>query len=165
MGSSGGGTGNPAFLSQGGAPIPGLPIRGANNQIDPTNYGQYQEFLPTAGDPQWTGQLQIPKAGQGRAPSAQGLTAEMFQYRSPNGTTAVTPTGGGTGVTGGTGTAGTGGSAGGASGGTGASNADIEAMKQQIAALQAGAGAIRQRSVAASGSPTDGPYPSDLWGY
>src|SRR4029077_20461060 len=75
MGSSGGGSGNPMFLSQGGTPIPGLPIAGQGAPNDnPRNFGSFQNFLPD-----------IPPAGQGPAPLARGLTAEMLQYKSPQG--------------------------------------------------------------------------------
>lgn len=115
MGSSGGGSANPAYLSQGGAPIPNLPIAGQGAPNDnPRNFGSFQSFLPD-----------IPPAGQGPAPLAHGLTAEMLQYRSPQGVAA--PTAGG-GAVGGGATAG------------GGSSADIESMRQQIAQLQAQAG-------------------------
>jgi hypothetical protein len=124
MASSGGGSGNPMYLSQGGVPMPGLPIAGQGAPNDnPRNFGAFQEFLPEvspAGRPGY----QILPAGQGRAPLATGLTSEMFQYRSPQG--AVAPGGGG------------GGGGGGGSGG--ASSSDIDSMKQQLAALQAQAG-------------------------
>ena len=112
MGSSGG-SANPAYLSQGNAPIPGLPIAGQGAPNDnPRNFGSFQNFLPD-----------IPPAGQGPAPLARGLTAEMLQYKSPQGVAA--PTGGG-GAVGGVAAAGGGG--------------DIDSMKQQIASLQAQAG-------------------------
>jgi hypothetical protein len=73
MGSSGGDSGNPMFLSQGGTPIPGLPIagQGAPND-DPRAFGKFQSFLPD-----------LPAAGGGPAPSATGLTSDMLQYRAP----------------------------------------------------------------------------------
>jgi hypothetical protein len=78
MGSSGSGSGNPMFLSQGGQPIPGLPIAGQGAPNDnPRNFGTFQNFLPD-----------IPPAGQGPAPLARGLTAEMLQYKSPQGNIA-----------------------------------------------------------------------------
>jgi hypothetical protein len=88
MGSSGG-SANPMYLSQGGVPMPGLPIagQGAPNDI-PQNFGKFQEFLPEispAGRPGY----QIMPAGQGPNPSATGLTSDMFRYRSPQGN--VTP--------------------------------------------------------------------------
>ena len=75
MGSSGGGSGNPMFLSQGGTPIPGLPIAGQGAPNDnPRNFGSFQNFLPD-----------LPAAGGGPAPSATGLTSGMLQYKSPQG--------------------------------------------------------------------------------
>jgi hypothetical protein len=88
MGSSGG-SANPMYLSQGGVPIPRLPIAGQGAPNDtPQNFGQFQEFLPEI-SPQGRAGYQIMPAGQGPNPSATGLTADMFRYRSPNG--AVTP--------------------------------------------------------------------------
>ena len=75
MGSSDDGGGNPGAQYGQNNPMPDLPISGAGGSIDPYNYGYFQNFLPTS-----------PAEGQGRAPSATGLTSEMFQYRSPNGT-------------------------------------------------------------------------------
>ena len=73
MGSSGGGSGNPALLAQAGVPMPGLPVAGKDSNIgDPYNYGKFQNFLPD-----------IP--AEGRAPSATGLRPDMFKYRSPDG--------------------------------------------------------------------------------
>ena len=87
MGSSGG-SANPAYLSQGGVPMPGLPIAGQGAPNDnPRNFGQFQEFLPQIA-PAGTSGNQILPAGQGPAPSARGLTSEMFQYRSPQGAMA-----------------------------------------------------------------------------
>lgn len=78
MGSSGGGSGNPMYLSQGGTPMPGLPIAGQGAPNDnPRTYGSFQGFLPD-----------LPAAGQGPAPSARGLTSEMLQYKSPQGVVA-----------------------------------------------------------------------------
>lgn len=75
MGSSKGGGGNPAALSMAAAPMPGLPIAGKDSTIgNPFEYGKFQNFLPD-----------IPAAGEGPAPSATGLTKEMFLYRSPSG--------------------------------------------------------------------------------
>ena len=75
MGSSGGGSGNPMYLSQGGTPIPGLPIAGQGAPNDnPRNLGSFQNFLPDA-----------PAAGGGPAPLAKGLTSEMMQYKTPQG--------------------------------------------------------------------------------
>jgi hypothetical protein len=112
MGSSGG-SANPMFLSQGGRPMPGLPIAGQGAPNDnPRNFGQFQEFLPEIAPAGRAGNQILP-AGQGPAPSARGLTSEMFQYRSPSG--AVAPGGGG---------------------GAG----DIDSLRQQVAALQAQAG-------------------------
>ena len=74
MGSSGGGSGNPMYLSQGGTPIPGLPIAGQGAPNDnPQAFGKFQNFLPD-----------LPAAGGGPAPSATGLTNEMLQYRAPD---------------------------------------------------------------------------------
>src|SRR4029077_13186549 len=102
MGSSGGGSGNPMFLSQGGTPIPGLPIAGQGAPNDnPRNFGAFQNFLPD-----------IPPAGQGPAPLAKGLTAEMFNYKSPQG--VVAPGGGG--------------------------GSDVDSLRQQLAALQSQVG-------------------------
>jgi hypothetical protein len=97
MGSSGSGSGNPMYLSQGGTPIPGLPIagQGAPND-DPRALGKFQNFLPD-----------IPAAGQGPAPLARGLTSEMMQYRAP---------------------------------GAGSASSEIDSLRQQLAALQAGSG-------------------------
>lgn len=76
MGSSGG-SANPMYLSQGGVPMPGLPIAGQGAPNDnPRSFGSFQSFLPDA-----------PAAGTGPAPSARGITAEMLQYRSPPGNT------------------------------------------------------------------------------
>jgi hypothetical protein len=113
MGSSGG-SANPMYLSQGGVPMPNLPIagQGAPND-DPRNFGQFQEFLPEI-SPQGASGYQIMPAGQGPNPSATGLTAEMFRYRSPQGVTA--PAAGG------------------------AATADINSLRQQVATLQAQAG-------------------------
>jgi hypothetical protein len=114
MGSSGG-SANPMYLSQGGVPMPGLPIAGQGAPNDsPQNFGKFQEFLPQVA-PAGTAGNQILPAGQGPAPSARGLTSEMFQYRSPQG--AIAPSGGG---------------GGGAVGG-GDSGADL---RQQLATLQ-----------------------------
>lgn len=70
MGSGGGGGGpTPPPVAQ---PISGVPIAGSGStSIDPYNYGQYQSFLPD-----------IPK--EGSAPSAMGLTSDMFRYAAPN---------------------------------------------------------------------------------
>jgi hypothetical protein len=77
MGSGGGGGGNPALLTQNAAPMGGLPIAGKDSNIgDPFNYGKFQNFLPD-----------VPADGSAM-PLAHGLTANMFQYRSPNGTVA-----------------------------------------------------------------------------
>jgi hypothetical protein len=117
MGSSGG-SANPMFLSQGNRPMPGLPIAGQGAPNDnPRNFGQFQEFLPEI-SPQGSAGYQIMPAGQGPNPSATGLTAEMFKYRSPQGIAA--PTGGG--------------------GDGGASSADVNSLRQQVAALQAQSG-------------------------
>jgi len=124
MGSSGSGSGNPMFLSQGGTPIPGLPIAGQGAPNDnPRNFGQFQEFLPTIQPPGGTaGGYTIPSNAEVRAaPLATGLKSEMFQYRSPQG--AIAPSGGGGG--------GGGGGAAAASGG----GADSAAMRQQLAVL------------------------------
>lgn len=110
MGSSGGGPGNPAFLSQGGRPIPGLPIAGQGAPNDnPQNYGKFQEFLPTIQPPGGTaGGYTIPSNAETRsAPSATGLKSEMFQYRSPSG--AVAPS-------------------------------DVDSLRQQLASLQSQVG-------------------------
>ena len=73
MGSSGGGSGNPALLMQNASPMPGLPVAGSDNATgDPYEYGRFQNFLPD-----------IP--AEGRAPSAEGLRPDMFQYKSPKG--------------------------------------------------------------------------------
>jgi len=138
MGSSGGsGTGNPMYLSQGGVPMPGLPIAGQGAPNDnPRNFGSFQNFLPD-----------IPPAGQGPAPLAHGLTAEMLQYRSPQGG-AVQPVGGGTGSGGG-----------GGGGGSADLAAQVSALRQQLAALQA-RGGNGQFGAAGSGTPdwTNGSY-------
>ena len=80
MGSSGGGGGggNPQALMQQAAPMANIPIAGApGNNVTPQNYGNFQSFLPD-----------IPAAGGGPAPSATGLTNEMFTYKSPQGDVA-----------------------------------------------------------------------------
>lgn len=90
MGSSGG-SANPAYLSQGGTPMPNLPIAGQGAPNDnPRNFGQFQEFLPTVQQPGGTaGGYTIPSNAETRAaPSATGLKSEMFQYRSPQGAMA-----------------------------------------------------------------------------
>ena len=75
MGSSKGGGGNPAMLASQAAPMPGLPIAGKDSTIgNPFEYGKFQNFLPD-----------IPGEGEGPAPSATGLTKEMFLYKSPSG--------------------------------------------------------------------------------
>ena len=108
MGSSGG-SANPMFLSQGGTPMPGLPIAGQGAPNDnPRNFGSFQNFLPD-----------IPPAGQGPAPLARGLTAEMLQYKSPQGVLA--PSGGGGAVGG---------------GGGGGGGGQIDQLRQQLASLQ-----------------------------
>jgi len=113
MGSSGG-SANPMFLSQGGVPMPGIPIAGQGAPNDnPRNFGQFQEFLPEI-SPQGSPGYQIMPAGQGPNPSATGLTAEMFKYRSPQGVAAPAAAGGGA--------------------------ADVNSLRQQVAALQAQAG-------------------------
>ena len=85
MASSGGGAGNPMYLSQGGTPMPGLPIAGQGAPNDrPQNFGSFQEFLPEVSSAGTPGNQILP-AGQGPNPSARGLTAEMFKYRSPQG--------------------------------------------------------------------------------
>jgi hypothetical protein len=121
MGSSGG-SANPMFLSQGGTPMPNIPIAGQAGELKPQERGSYQEFLPEiapAGQPGY----QILPVGGGRNPSATGLTAEMFKYRSPSG--VLTPSAA---------------AAGGGGGGGGGSGSDIDTMRQQIATLQAQAG-------------------------
>jgi len=84
MGSGGGGGGgNPAALYQNAAPMEGLPISGKESTIgSPWEYGEFQNFLPD-----------IPEAGKGPAPSATGLTSEMFKYKSPTGVVAQSETG------------------------------------------------------------------------
>jgi len=76
MGSSGdGGGGNPMLMAMmGGRAMPGLPIAGQGDTVDPFKYGKFQNFLPD-----------IPAAGEGPAASATGLTSDMFKYRSPGG--------------------------------------------------------------------------------
>ena len=109
MGSSGGGSANPMYLSQGNSPIPNLPIAGQGAPNDnPRNFGSFQSFLPD-----------IPPAGQGPAPLAHGLTAEMLQFKSPQGVTA--PSGGGGAVGG---------------GGGGSDSSQINQLRQQLASLQ-----------------------------
>lgn len=75
---SSGGSANPAYLQMGGQPMGGLPIAGSGNTVDPFKYGKFQNFLPD-----------IPSQAEfdagARAPSAQGLTQEMFQYKGPDG--------------------------------------------------------------------------------
>jgi hypothetical protein len=143
MVSSGGGSANPMFLSQGGTPMPNIPIAG-QPKTDPQTMGSYQEFLPEvapAGRPGY----QILPAGGGRNPSATGLTAEMFKYRSPSG--VLTPPA--------------------AAAAAPAGGSDIDAMKQQIASLQAQAGngqfgAAREpqhvNAIWGGGSPAPGGY-------
>lgn len=138
MGSSGGGSGNPMYLSQGGVPMPGLPIAGQGAPNDnPRNFGQFQEFLPEI-SPQGSSGNQIMPAGQGPNPSATGLTSEMFKYRSPQGVAAPS--------------------------GAGASAGDVNSLRQQVAALQAQAssgqfGAAREphtNAIWGAGSPSSG---------
>lgn len=145
MGSSGG-SANPMLLSQGGTPIPGLPIAGQGAPNDnPRNFGSFQEFLPEI-SPAGRSGYQILPAGQGPNPSATGLTSEMFQYRSPQG--AVAPGGG-------------------SAAGAGAAGAgDIDSLRQQIAALQAQAGngqfgAAEQPGYGMYGQKSGVPFPSN----
>jgi hypothetical protein len=158
MGSSGGGA-NPAYLSQGGVPMPGLPIAGQGAPNDnPRNFGQFQEFLPEI-SPQGSSGYQIMPAGQGPNPSAHGLTSEMFQYRSPQG--VVAPGGGG----GGGAAAATPAAAAAAAAAAGGAGSDVDSLRQQVAALQAQAdngqfGAARGNSIWGSGSL---PGPGGLW--
>lgn len=79
MGSSGGGGGggNPQAMMQQADPMANIPIAGQGGGVNPQTYGQFQSFLPD-----------IPAAGGGPAPSATGLTNEMFTYRNPQGTAA-----------------------------------------------------------------------------
>jgi hypothetical protein len=51
--------------------MPNVPIAGQGTPA-PQDQGLFQSFLPN-----------IPAAGQGPAPSATGLTSEMFKYRGP----------------------------------------------------------------------------------
>src|SRR5580765_7826156 len=83
MGSSSG-SANPMFLSQGGVPMPNIPIAGQAGELKPQERGAFQEFLPEI-SPAGSSGYQIMPAGQGPNPSARGLTAEMFKYRSPSG--------------------------------------------------------------------------------
>ena len=83
MGSSGG-SANPMFLSQGVTPMPNVPIAGQAGELKPQERGTFQEFLPEIAPAGQAG-YQIMPAGQGPNPSATGLTAEMFRYRSPQG--------------------------------------------------------------------------------
>ena len=75
MGSSGGGSSNPAALYQNAAPMGGLPIVGKDSSpvANPYDYGKFQNFLPD-----------IPSDGSA-APLAHGLTSDMFTYKSPGG--------------------------------------------------------------------------------
>ena len=83
MGSSGE-SANPMFLSQGNTPMPNIPIAGQAGELKPQERGTYQEFLPAVAPGGMSG-YQIMPQGQGPNPSATGLTAEMFRYRSPQG--------------------------------------------------------------------------------
>lgn len=105
MGSSGGGGGNPAYLMMGGQPMPGLPIAGQGPGIDPFKYGKFQSFLPDIPS-------QADIEGGARAPSATGLTNEMFTYKGPDGSVA---------------------DSGAAPGG--ATSADIQGLRDQLAQL------------------------------
>lgn len=161
MGSSSSG-GNPMYLSQGGKPIPGLPIAGQGAPNDnPRTFGQFQEFLPTIQAPGGTaGGYTIPSDAESRAaPNATGLKSEMFQFRSPfssaGAVSAAAPVSNSGANTGGT--SGSGGNGTTTTGGT-ASPSDIDDLRKQLAALQAQVGS-RGAAAMASGSPTDGPYP------
>ena len=105
MGSDGGGGGNPALLQMGGVPMGGLPIAGQGANIDPFKYGKFQNFLPDVPS-------QADFDAGARAPSAQGLTQEMFKYRGPDG--SVDEGGGSPG---------------------GATGADIQGLRDQLAQL------------------------------
>jgi hypothetical protein len=73
MGSSGdsGGGGVMQMLNS-NAPAGGLPIAGSGANVDPYNYGKYQNFLPDI-------------KAEGPNDNATGLRPDMFKYRSPNG--------------------------------------------------------------------------------
>jgi len=74
MGSSSDSAPNPANLSMGATPTPGLPVagQGGGTGSDPFSYGKYQSFLPDI-------------TGEGPNPMATGLKPEMFDYKSPGG--------------------------------------------------------------------------------
>lgn len=75
MGSSGGGGGGGAgmmALMNQGRPMPGLPIAGSGANIDPYDYGKFQNFLPDI-------------KAEGQNDMATGLRPDMFTYRSPSG--------------------------------------------------------------------------------
>jgi hypothetical protein len=89
MGSGGGGGGgDPSKLAMGGTPMPGIPIAGQGADVNPFEYGAFQNFLPD-----------MPTAdafGKGeRAPSAMGLNQDMFKYKNPMGELAPGSSGGG----------------------------------------------------------------------
>ena len=118
MGSSdGGGGGGQYMMSQVGPPMPGLPIAGSPEaNIDPTNYGKYQSFLPEP-------------LAEGTNPMATGLRPDMLKFRTPKEIAA-----GGAGAT-------AGGAAGGDSASTGGDVADqIQQLRTELAKLQAGGG-------------------------
>ena len=75
MGSSGGDSGGSGQMPP-GVPMPGLPIAGQGADIDPYNYGEFQNFLPDI-------------KAEGQNPNATGLRPDMFAYKSPDGTPAA----------------------------------------------------------------------------
>lgn len=141
MGSSGG-SANPAFLSQGGNPMPNIPIAGQAGELKPQERGSFQEFLPEVA-PAGRAGYQINAAGGGRNPSATGLTADMFKYRSPTG--ILTP-------------GSSSGAAAAAPAAAAAGGGGSDDLRQQLAALQA---QIRPQGNAIWG--TGSPGPGGLW--
>lgn len=142
MGSSdgGGGGGNPDTMFGNAAPMPDVPIAGQGGQTqDPFSYGQFQNFLP-----------EIPGVGKGPAPSATGLTAEMFQYAPPGGAAGAGAGAGANGAFGGAG------GLGGVGGGPGPGSTDL---RNQLAALQRPAGAGSQYK----GWGTEAADPQNWW--
>lgn len=77
----GGSGGDAPYVPPNATPIAGVPIAGqggtggGGSNVNPYDYGMYQSFLPD-----------IP--AEGMAPSAGGLTSDMFRYEAPSETLA-----------------------------------------------------------------------------
>lgn len=73
----GGSGGDAPYVPPNATPISGVPIAGqggtagGGSNVNPYDYGRYQSFLPD-----------IP--AEGAAPSAGGLTSDMFRYEAPS---------------------------------------------------------------------------------